>query len=39
MENKDLIEAICTMVKYIRNESSLKRIYRMVSYLLRKEAD
>lgn len=39
MENKNLVEAICEMVKHIHSDDALKRIYRVVSRLLKKEAD
>ncbi len=39
MDNKNMVEAICSMVKNIHNDDSLKRIYKVVSRLLKKEAD
>lgn len=35
MDNNDLIQAICVMVHYLNNTDSLKRIYRLTSYLFR----
>ena len=37
MENKNLVDAICEMVKHIHNTASLKRIYNLVVYLLHNE--
>ncbi len=37
MENKNLVDAICEMVKHIHNNTSLKRIYNLVVYLPRNE--
>lgn len=35
MGNDELINSICAMVKFIHSKKSLKRIYNVVSYLLR----
>lgn len=39
MDRDDLIEAICSMVRCINKDDSLKRIYNLVSRILKKEAD
>lgn len=39
MKTKDLQKAICTMVQGISDKDALMRIYRMVSYLIRRGTD
>jgi len=37
LENEELKDAIYSMIEYIRDNDSLKRIYNVVSKLLKKE--
>lgn len=39
MDRDFLIEAICSMARCINKDESLKRIYNLVSRLLKKEAN
>ncbi len=38
MENKNLVDAICEMVKHIHNNASLKRIYNLVALINRPDS-